>query len=191
MAGDLTGVTLELLEEVTVSWSRGDNPDPRSVLARAPEQDRDDLRDLIDRFLRSQPAVGLTEDSLGLIRQIGLAAEGGSQPRDAAAPGEADMILERAKLEAQAIISQAREAVELAKRQAAEIVEQAHREARQHRVEVEGWADSVLSTLEANLDKFLTATRRGRERLHDSQAESVEPQPADDVSAVLPGRRSQ
>lgn len=101
------------------------------------------------------------------------------------------MILERAKLEAQAIISQAREAVELAKRQAAEIVEQAHREARQHRVEVEGWADSVLSTLEANLDKFLTATRRGRERLHDSQAESVEPQPADDVSAVLPGRRSQ
>ena len=92
MAGDLTGVTLELLEEFTVSWSRGDNPDPRSVLARAPEQDRDDLRDLIDRFLRSQPAVGLTEDSLGLIRQIGLAAEGGSQPRDAAAPGEADMI---------------------------------------------------------------------------------------------------
>jgi hypothetical protein len=38
---------------------------------------------------------------------------------------------------------------------------------------MEGWADSILSTLELNLDKFLTAVKRGRERLHERSQETV------------------
>jgi hypothetical protein len=38
---------------------------------------------------------------------------------------------------------------------------------------MEDWADSILSTLEVNLEKFLTAVKRGRERLHDRSQETV------------------
>ena len=65
------------------------------------------------------------------------------------------------------------EIVKLAERQAQEIVEDARRQARETRLEMEDWADSILSTLEVNLDKFLGAVRRGRERLHERSQESV------------------
>ena len=38
---------------------------------------------------------------------------------------------------------------------------------------MEDWADGILSTLEVNLDKFLGAVKRGRERLHERSQESV------------------
>jgi hypothetical protein len=38
---------------------------------------------------------------------------------------------------------------------------------------MEDWADSILSTLEVNLDKFLAAVKRGRERLHERSQETV------------------
>ena len=41
------------------------------------------------------------------------------------------------------------------------------------RLEMEDWADGMLATLENNLDKFLTAVRRGRERLHERSQETV------------------
>ena len=44
---------------------------------------------------------------------------------------------------------------------------------RETRLEMEDWADGILSTLEVNLDKFLTAVKRGRERLHERSQESV------------------
>jgi hypothetical protein len=44
---------------------------------------------------------------------------------------------------------------------------------RQTRLEMEDWADGILSTLEVNLDKFLVAVRRGRERLHERSQETV------------------
>src|SRR5213083_1978550 len=47
------------------------------------------------------------------------------------------------------------------------------REARETRLEMEDWADSILSTLEVNLDKFLSAVKRGRERLHERSQETV------------------
>src|SRR5881394_290502 len=70
-------------------------------------------------------------------------------------------------------IKQAREIVKLAERQAQEIVDEARRQARETRLEMEDWADSILSTLEVNLDKFLGAVKRGRERLHERSQESV------------------
>jgi len=61
----------------------------------------------------------------------------------------------------------------LAERQSQEIVEEARRGARETRLEMEDWADGILSTLEVNLDKFLGAVRRGRERLHERSQETV------------------
>src|SRR5216117_3786986 len=65
------------------------------------------------------------------------------------------------------------EIVKLAERQAGDIVDDARRQARETRLEMEDWADSILSTLEVNLEKFLTAVKRGRERLHERSQESV------------------
>ena len=65
------------------------------------------------------------------------------------------------------------EIVKLAERQAGDIVDDARRQARETRLEMEDWADSILSTLEVNLDKFLTAVKRGRERLHERSQETV------------------
>jgi hypothetical protein len=38
---------------------------------------------------------------------------------------------------------------------------------------MEDGADSMLASLEVNLDRFLTAVKRGRERLHERSQESV------------------
>jgi len=65
------------------------------------------------------------------------------------------------------------EIVKLAERQSQDIVEEARRDARETRLEMEDWADSILSTLEVNLEKFLTAVKRGRERLHERSQETV------------------
>ena len=52
------------------------------------------------------------------------------------------------------------EIVKLAERQAQEIVDDSRRQARETRLEMEDWADGILSTLEVNLDKFLGAVKR-------------------------------
>src|ERR687886_804363 len=54
-----------------------------------------------------------------------------------------------------------------------EIIDDARRSARETRLEMEDWADGILAALEVNLDKFLNAVRRGRERLHERSQESV------------------
>jgi hypothetical protein len=75
MARDLTDPTLELLEEFTVSWIRGDSPDPRDLLARAPDDERDELAALIDRFLERQPSREPTAESLAYVRAIAALAD--------------------------------------------------------------------------------------------------------------------
>jgi F0F1-type ATP synthase membrane subunit b/b' len=96
---------------------------------------------------------------------------------------ERQEMLAEAKREADRLIAEAREQavreasqteiVKLAERQAQEIIDDARRQAREMRLEIEDWADSILSTLEVNLDKFLIAVRRGRERLHERSQETV------------------
>jgi F0F1-type ATP synthase membrane subunit b/b' len=63
--------------------------------------------------------------------------------------------------------------VKLAERQAQDIIDDSRRQARETKLEMEDWADNILSTLEVNLEKFLTAIRRGRERLHERSQETV------------------
>jgi hypothetical protein len=65
------------------------------------------------------------------------------------------------------------EIVKIAERQAQDIVDDAQRAAREARLEMEDWADSMLASLEVNLDRFLIAVKRGRERLHERSQESV------------------
>src|SRR5207302_9645955 len=65
------------------------------------------------------------------------------------------------------------EIVKIAERQAQDIVDDARRQARETKLEMEDWADSILATLETNLEKFLTAVKRGRERLQERSQETV------------------
>jgi hypothetical protein len=85
---------------------------------------------------------------------------------------ECDRMLGEAREQALREASQT-EIVKLAEKQAQEIIQEARRQARETKLEVEDWADSILSTLEVNLDKFLAAVKRGRERLHERSQESV------------------
>src|SRR6266545_5023059 len=75
------------------------------------------------------------------------------------------------------IVKERQEMLAEAKREtdrlAQDIIDDARRQARETRLEMEDWADSILSTLEVNLEKFLTAVKRGRERLHERSQETV------------------
>jgi len=90
----------------------------------------------------------------------------------AEAKRECDRMLGEAREQAIREASQT-EIVKLAERQAQEVIDDARRQARETKLEMEDWADSILSTLEVNLEKFLTAVRRGRERLHERSQETV------------------
>ena len=84
-------------------------------------------------------------------------------------------IIGEAKREAERIVTEARqmaqheasqqEVVRLAERQAHALVEGARQREREIRLGAEDYADQILSTLEVNLGKFLSAVQRGREQL--------------------------
>jgi cell division septum initiation protein DivIVA len=98
---------------------------------------------------------------------------------------ERQEMLGEAKREAERIVQEAREIaqreasqteiVRLAERQASEIVEDARRREREVRLGAEDYADEILSTLEVNLQKFLSAVQRGREQLAHGRAARGEP----------------
>ncbi len=90
----------------------------------------------------------------------------------AEAKRETDRVLQEAREQAVREASQT-EIVKLAEKQAQDIVDDARRSARETKLEMEDWADGILSTLEVNLDKFLGAVKRGRERLQERSQESV------------------
>src|SRR5881394_117336 len=83
-----------------------------------------------------------------------------------------DQVLAEAREQAVREASQT-EIVKIAERQADEIVDDARRGAREMKLEMEDWADNQLASLEVNLERFLTAVRRGRERLHERSQESI------------------
>jgi F0F1-type ATP synthase membrane subunit b/b' len=124
--------------------------------------DREEIYDVLDQMRATIPEE--------LKRARWIVKE--RQDMLAEANRESDRITAEAREQAVVQASQT-EIVKLAEHQAIEIVEDARRQARQTRLEMEDWADSILSTLEVNLDKFLTAVKRGRERLHERSQESV------------------
>jgi vacuolar-type H+-ATPase subunit H len=84
-------------------------------------------------------------------------------------------MLAEAKREAERIVREAREQqsrliadeeiTKQAERAADEIVEEARGREREIRLGAEDYADEILNTLEVNLQKFLAAVQRGRDRL--------------------------
>ena len=53
--------------------------------------------------------------------------------------------------------------------QTAQLIDKARNQEREIRLGAEDYADEILKTLETNLDKFLAAVQRGRERLQAGQ----------------------
>jgi vacuolar-type H+-ATPase subunit H len=77
---------------------------------------------------------------------------------------EATRIIEEARARAEMIVSE-REVVKLAERKANDLIESAQAREREIRLGAEDYADEMLSNLEVNLGKLLTAVQRGRDRL--------------------------
>jgi len=77
---------------------------------------------------------------------------------------EAERILQEARDRAEQIASE-QEVVRIAHEQALAIQEEAEGRAYEVRNGAEGYADEIFGTLEANLDKFLVAVKRSRDRL--------------------------
>ena len=94
----------------------------------------------------------------------------------AEAKQEAERVLAEAQQRADALASET-EVVRLAERNAQQIMEEAREREREIRLGAEDYADEVLGNLEINLDKFLQAVRRGRERLQGRSADDDELQP--------------
>jgi vacuolar-type H+-ATPase subunit H len=98
---------------------------------------------------------------------------------------ERQEMLAEAKQEAERIIAEANEkaarlaseedVVRLAEKQAKEIIEDAREREREIRLGAEDYADEVLGNLEVNLEKFLAAVRRGRERLQGRGGGDLQP----------------
>jgi F0F1-type ATP synthase membrane subunit b/b' len=124
--------------------------------------DRDEIYEILDQMRATIP------DEIKQARWIVKER----QEMLAEAKRECDRMLGEAREQAIREASQT-EIVKLAERQAQEVIDDARRQARETKLEMEDWADSILSTLEVNLEKFLTAVRRGRERLHERSQETV------------------
>jgi regulator of protease activity HflC (stomatin/prohibitin superfamily) len=124
--------------------------------------DREEIYDILDQMRATIPEE--IKQARWIVKE--------RQEMLAEAKREVDRLLAEAREQAVREASQT-EIVQIAERQAQDIVDEARREAREARLEMEDWADSMLASLEVNLDRFLTAVRRGRERLHERSQESV------------------
>ena len=133
--------------------------------------DREELFEIIDQMRSTIPEE--IKQARWIVKE--------RQEMLAEAKRECDRLIGEAREQAVREASQT-EIVKIAERQAQDIVDDARRQARETRLEMEDWADGILATLESNLDKFLTAVRRGRERLHERSQEDVMPLEVDEVS---------
>lgn len=124
--------------------------------------EREEIYDLLDQMRATIPEE--IKQARWIVKE--------RQEMLAEAKRECDRLIGEAREQAVRAASQT-EIVKLAERQAQDIVEEARRVAREQRLEMEDYADGILSTLEVNLDKFLGAVRIGRERLHERSQESA------------------
>jgi F0F1-type ATP synthase membrane subunit b/b' len=124
--------------------------------------DREEIYDILDQMRATIPEE--IKQARWIVKE--------RQEMLAEAKRETDRLLGEAREQAVREASQT-EIVKIAERQAQDIVDDSRRQARETRLEMEDWADGILSTLEVNLDKFLGAVKRGRERLHERSQEHV------------------
>ncbi len=128
--------------------------------------DREEIYDLLDQMRSTIPEE--IKQARWIVKE--------RQEMLAEAKQESERVLQEAQDRAEQLASEM-EVVRLADRQAAQILEEAREREREIRLGAEDYADEVLGNLEVNLDKFLAAVRRGRERLQGRADVDEELQP--------------
>jgi cell division septum initiation protein DivIVA len=116
--------------------------------------DREEIYDLLDQMRSTIPEE--VKQARWIVKE--------RQEMLAEAKQEAERITGEARQRAEEMAAQ-EEIVRVAERQASDILEDAREREREIRLGAEDYADEVLGSLEVNLDKFLAAVRRGRQRL--------------------------
>ena len=116
--------------------------------------DRDEIYDLLDQMRATIPEE--IKQARWIVKE--------RQEMLAEAKQEAERVLTEAQERADRLASET-EVVRLAERNAQQIMEAARERERDTRLGAEDYADEVLGNLELNLEKFIGAVRRGRERL--------------------------
>ena len=127
--------------------------------------DREEIYDLLDQMRATIPEE--IKQARWIVKE--------RQEMLAEAKREAERIVTEAK-DKQAQLVSAEEVVKQAERLAEDIVEEARAREREIRLGAEDYADEILSTLEVNLQKFIGAVQRGRDRLagRDDEVEPAE-----------------
>ena len=116
--------------------------------------DREEMYDILDQMRSTIPEE--IKQARWIVKE--------RQEMLAEAKQESERVLSEAQERADRLASET-EVVRLAERSAQQIIEDARARERETRLGAEDYADEVLGNLEMNLDKFIAAVRRGRERL--------------------------
>src|SRR6478735_2424014 len=135
--------------------------------------DREEIYDLLDQMRATIPEE--IKQARWIVKE--------RQEMLAEAKREAERVVKEARDQQARLISD-EEVYKQAERAAEEILEDARETERQIRLGAEDYADEILSTLEVNLEKFLAAVRRGRDRLTRPEQN----RPTGDPQGVRPGR---
>jgi len=122
--------------------------------------DREEMYDILDQMRSTIPEE--IKQARWIVKE--------RQEMLAEAKQEAERVLREAQERADRLASET-EVVRLAERNAQQTMEDARERERETRLGAEDYADEVLGNLEINLDKFIGAVRRGRERLQGRPAE--------------------
>ena len=121
--------------------------------------DREEIYDLLDQMRATIPEE--IKQARWIVKE--------RQEMLAEAKRESERIIKEARDQQQRLVSQ-EEITKQAERAAEEIVEDANARAREIRLGAEDYADEILNTLEVNLQKFIAAVQRGRDRLAGPRA---------------------
>jgi len=122
--------------------------------------DREEMYDILDQMRSTIPEE--IKQARWIVKE--------RQEMLAEAKQEAERMLTEAQERADRLASET-EVVRLAERNAQQTMEDARERERETRLGAEDYADEVLGNLEINLDKFIGAVRRGRERLQGRPTE--------------------
>jgi hypothetical protein len=122
--------------------------------------DREEMYDILDQMRSTIPEE--IKQARWIVKE--------RQEMLAEAKQEAERMLMEAQERADRLASET-EVVHLAERNAQQTMEDARERERETRLGAEDYADEVLGNLEINLDKFIAAVRRGRERLQGLPAD--------------------
>jgi cell division septum initiation protein DivIVA len=143
--------------------------------------DREEIYDLLDQMRATIPeeikqARWIVKERQEMLAEAKREAQRIVKERQemlAEAKREAERVVKEARDQSERLIS-SEEVYRQAERAAEEIIEDARETERQIRLGAEDYADEILSTLEVNLEKFLAAVQRGRDRLAGRDDEPVE-----------------